>query len=57
LATPIFPYLADDALEDLDTAHEIIPIHYERRENSQSVLSGREREQAVIPATFHDVVR
>ena len=35
-----FPLLADDALENLNTAHEIISIHYERRKNAQSVLAG-----------------
>src|SRR5258706_14382416 len=52
-----FPLLTDDALEDLDTAHEIISIHYERRQNAQSVFSGGEREQTTLPAAFHDVVR
>jgi hypothetical protein len=52
-----FPLLADDVLEDLDTAREIISIHYERRENTQRVLPGGECEQTTFPAAFHDVVR
>ena len=52
-----FPLSADDALEDLNTARQVISIHYERRENAQSVLSGGECEQTTFPAALHDVVR
>jgi hypothetical protein len=40
-----YRYLADDALENLNTAREVVSIHYERRENTQSVLSGGECQQ------------
>ena len=52
-----FPLLTDDALENLNTAHEIISIHYERWEDTQSVLAGGECEQTAFPAALHDVVR
>jgi len=51
------PLLADDALENLNPARKIATIHYERRENAQSVLSGGECEQTTFPAALHDVVR
>ena len=52
-----FRCLPDHGLENLNTAREVIAIHYERRKNAKSVLSGGEREQTTFPAAFYDVVR
>src|ERR1700730_10095426 len=49
--------MADDALEDVHATHQIVPIHYERRKNAERVLSSRERQQTLVPATLHDFVR
>ncbi len=51
------PLLADDSLEDLDAAHQIVPIHHERRENPECVLSGCKGEQTLVPPALHDLVR
>lgn len=51
-----FSLPADDALEDLHTAHQIISIHYERRKNAKRVLASCKREQSFVPAALHDFV-
>lgn len=51
------PLLADDSLEDLHSAHQIVPIHHERRKDAECVFSGCKREQTFVPPALHDLVR
>src|SRR6266550_2118015 len=48
--------LADDLLEDLQAACQIVAIHDQRREQSKSVLSGCECEQTFVPAALDDLI-
>ena len=52
-----FPLLADDPLEDLHAAYQIVPIHHERRKDAECVFSGCKREQTFVPPALHDLVR
>jgi hypothetical protein len=50
-----FPLLRDDLLDDGEPADKIVPVHYQRRKNTERVLACGQSENALIPTSFHDV--
>src|SRR6266849_5367555 len=52
-----FRLMADDALENVHAAHQVIPVHYEGRKNAERVISSREREQTFVPTAVDDFIR
>src|SRR5437762_5735357 len=51
-----FPLLADDLLENFQTACQIVSIHYQRREKTDRVLTGGEGEKTFAPPATDDLV-
>src|ERR1700674_3973179 len=45
----------DDPLDNGEPARQIVPVHYQRRKNTERMLARRQRENTLVPSPLHDV--